>query len=41
MSKAGQQTEVLLDLDVGQHRTGISPGPAARHLYEMLGRRRG
>ncbi len=36
MKKAGQQTEVLLDLDVGQHRTGIAAGPAARTLYEML-----
>lgn len=36
MKKAGQQAEVLLDLDVGQHRTGIAPGPTARQLYEML-----
>ena len=38
MSRASQHAEVLLDLDVGQHRTGIAPGPAARQLYEMLGR---
>jgi D-serine deaminase-like pyridoxal phosphate-dependent protein len=28
--------EVLLDLDVGQHRTGIAPGPAAVALYREL-----
>jgi len=25
--------EVLLDIDMGQHRTGIAPGPAAAELY--------
>src|SRR5688572_26896653 len=25
--------EVLLDIDMGQHRTGIEPGPAAARLY--------
>ncbi len=25
--------DVLLDIDVGQHRTGIAPGPAAAQLY--------
>jgi len=34
--KAGTTLEVLLDLDVGQHRTGIAPGPAAVALYEAL-----
>src|SRR5450755_2535227 len=38
MKKAGQEAEVLLDLDVGQHRTGIAAGPAARQLYELLSR---
>jgi D-serine deaminase-like pyridoxal phosphate-dependent protein len=28
--------EVLIDLDVGQHRTGIPPGPAAVSLYEQI-----
>lgn len=28
--------EVLMDLDVGQHRTGIAPGPAATELYRKL-----
>lgn len=27
---------VLLDLDVGQHRTGIAPGPAAVALYRKI-----
>jgi D-serine deaminase-like pyridoxal phosphate-dependent protein len=36
MRKAGQTTEVLLDIDVGQHRTGIAAGPAAKSLYESL-----
>lgn len=30
--------DVLLDLDVGQHRTGIAPGPEARSLYELIAR---
>ncbi|MCX6954344.1 MAG: D-TA family PLP-dependent enzyme [Verrucomicrobia bacterium] len=30
---AGQVAEVLLDLDIGQGRTGIAPGPAAFALY--------
>lgn len=28
--------DVLLDLDVGQQRTGVPPGPAARQLYRQL-----
>jgi D-serine deaminase-like pyridoxal phosphate-dependent protein len=38
MKKAGQQAEVLLDLDVGQHRTGIAAGSKGRQLYEMFAR---
>lgn len=38
MKKADVSAEVLLDLDVGQHRTGIAAGPAARHLYETIAR---
>jgi len=34
--KAGARLEVLLDIDTGQHRTGISPGPAAVALYQAL-----
>ncbi len=29
--------DVLLDLDVGQHRTGIVPGPGAFELYQKIG----
>jgi D-serine deaminase-like pyridoxal phosphate-dependent protein len=38
VSAAGQSVEVLLDLDVGQHRTGIAPGPEAVALYEQIDR---
>jgi D-threonine aldolase len=38
LTNAGVQAEVLLDLDVGQHRTGVAAGPEARRLYEMLAR---
>src|ERR1022692_1649050 len=38
LGQAGVQAEVLLDLDVGQHRTGVAAGPEARRLYEMLAR---
>ena len=30
---AGQTVDVLIDLNVGQHRTGIAPGPEAVALY--------
>ena len=33
---AGTVAEVLVDLDVGQHRTGIAPGPGAVALYRLL-----
>jgi D-serine deaminase-like pyridoxal phosphate-dependent protein len=33
---ARTRLEVLLDLDVGQHRTGIPPGPEAVRLYREL-----
>jgi D-serine deaminase-like pyridoxal phosphate-dependent protein len=29
--------EVLLDVDCGQHRTGVEPGPRAEELYRLLG----
>ena len=32
----GQTVEVLLDIDVGQHRTGIALGPAAEALYAQI-----
>jgi D-serine deaminase-like pyridoxal phosphate-dependent protein len=37
---AGQVIEVLLDLDIGQHRTGIAPGPKAVELYQQIGAHR-
>jgi D-serine deaminase-like pyridoxal phosphate-dependent protein len=36
MAAAGQEVEVLLDIDPGQHRTGIVPSPEAVALYELL-----
>ena len=38
MAAAGQTVDVLIDLDVGQHRTGIAPGQAAIELYELIDR---
>src|SRR5262249_11174848 len=37
-SSAGRRIRVLIDLDVGQHRTGIEPGEPALHLAERLAR---
>jgi D-serine deaminase-like pyridoxal phosphate-dependent protein len=36
MADVGRAVEVLLDVDVGQHRTGIAPGPEAVALYGSL-----
>jgi D-serine deaminase-like pyridoxal phosphate-dependent protein len=36
MDDAGQTIGLLLDLDVGQHRTGIAPGDAAARLYRQI-----
>ena len=38
VAEEGQTVDVLLDLDVGQHRTGIAPGPEAVALYEQIHR---
>jgi D-serine deaminase-like pyridoxal phosphate-dependent protein len=38
MKAASLRTDVLIDLDVGQHRTGIAPGPQAAELYTLLGK---
>jgi D-serine deaminase-like pyridoxal phosphate-dependent protein len=35
-TEAGATVDVLLDLDVGMHRTGIAPGPEAAALYRRL-----
>lgn len=36
VSAAGVDIDVLLDIDTGQHRTGISVGPEAQDLYELI-----
>ena len=36
MIQAGLRLDVLLDLDVGQHRTGIAPGDQAADLFELI-----
>jgi len=36
LAGAGEKVEVLIDLDVGQHRTGIAPGSDAVALYESF-----
>jgi D-serine deaminase-like pyridoxal phosphate-dependent protein len=36
MAAAGRQIQVLLDLDVGMHRTGIAPSETAKALYEHI-----
>lgn len=38
ISAVGLEIEVLLDIDIGQHRTGIAIGEDAARLYELLGR---
>ncbi len=38
LAAAGVVVDVLLDVDVGQHRTGIAPGPDAVSLYEQFDR---
>jgi D-serine deaminase-like pyridoxal phosphate-dependent protein len=38
LKNSGTTVEVLLDLDTGQHRTGIVPGGPALELYESLTR---
>lgn len=36
MSAAGKTMELLLDIDSGQHRTGVEAGPRAKELYRLL-----
>lgn len=36
MTAAGTDIDVLLDIDTGQHRTGVEPGPKAEALYRTL-----
>jgi D-serine deaminase-like pyridoxal phosphate-dependent protein len=41
MSASGAVIDVLLDLDVGQHRTGVLVGPQAKELYQTISRTAG
>lgn len=41
LESAGRQVEVLLDIDCGQHRTGVPAGPEALALYEQIAGTRG
>jgi D-serine deaminase-like pyridoxal phosphate-dependent protein len=41
VSAAGQTIDVLLDLDIGFHRTGIGPGDAAVDLYRQIAKSAG
>jgi D-serine deaminase-like pyridoxal phosphate-dependent protein len=38
LAAAKAEVDVFIDLDVGQHRTGIPPGPAAADLYASFAR---
>lgn len=38
LSRQALEVDVLLDLDVGQHRTGVVPGDEALQLYEKMSR---
>lgn len=35
-SDSGRMVDVLLDVDCGQHRTGVEPGAAAMQLYRLI-----
>lgn len=37
----GKQIDVLLDIDSGQHRTGIPVGPQAKELYQQIAATKG
>jgi D-serine deaminase-like pyridoxal phosphate-dependent protein len=41
MAAEGLKLDVLMDVDVGQHRTGVPPGDSALALYEQAARSRG
>jgi D-serine deaminase-like pyridoxal phosphate-dependent protein len=38
LAAEGQTVDVLLDVDIGMHRTGIAPGPEAVELYRLIAR---
>src|SRR5438093_1889510 len=41
IASAGKTISLLLDIDCGQHRTGVPIGPAARKLYENVAATKG
>jgi len=41
VASVGKTVSVLLDIDCGQHRTGVPAGPAARNLYEQIATTKG
>jgi len=41
LAAAGREVEVLLDIDCGQHRTGVPAGPQAFALYQQIAATRG
>ena len=41
MATANQNIDVLLDIDAGMHRTGVSPGTEAQELYRQIVEQRG
>jgi D-serine deaminase-like pyridoxal phosphate-dependent protein len=41
MADAGQSIDVLLDIDTGQHRTGLEVGTQAKHMYGQIAETRG
>jgi D-serine deaminase-like pyridoxal phosphate-dependent protein len=41
LASAGKSVSVLLDIDCGQHRTGVPAGPAARKLYRLIAETKG
>ena len=41
VASSGKSVSVLLDIDCGQHRTGVPAGPAARKLYEQIAATKG
>jgi D-serine deaminase-like pyridoxal phosphate-dependent protein len=38
LTSAGRSLDIVLDVDVGMHRTGIAPGEQAVALYELIDR---
>ena len=41
LASAGKVVDMLLDIDCGQHRTGVPVGPVARQLYRQISATKG